>query len=37
MIVDSKNKMKFVKHNFTPVKNMLLTKRSKAVTPWIED
>ena len=32
MIVDSKNKMKFVKHNFTPVKNMLLTKRSKAET-----
>lgn len=36
MIVDNKSKMKFVKHNFTPVKNMLLTKHSDAETHFKE-
>ena len=36
MIVDNYGKMKFVRHNFTPVKNKLLNKHSDAETHFVE-
>ena len=36
MIVDNYGKMKFVRHNFTPIKNKLLNKHSDAETRFVE-